>query len=69
MERAAMRIVRSTVSPALFYDGGHTLLVLALVLLVQLSRLAVGRTVGVWFIEQGLHRGGTENTERELFVE
>lgn len=51
-----MRIVRSTVSPALFYDGRHTLLVLPLVLLVQLGRLAVGWTVGVWFIKQGLGR-------------
>ena len=55
-ERAAMRIVRSTVSPALFYDGRHALLVLPLVLLVQLSCLTVGWTVGVWFIKQGLLR-------------
>lgn len=56
MERAAIRIVRSTVSPALFYDGRHTLLVLPLVLLVQLSCLTVGWTVGVWFIKQRLDR-------------
>lgn len=65
MERAAIRIVRSTVSPALFYDGRHTLLVLPLVLLVQLSCLTVGRTVWVWFIKQGL--GKRKYTEGENF--
>lgn len=63
MERAAIRIVRSTVSPALFYDGRHTFLILPLVLLVQLSCLAVGWTVGVWFIKQGLRRKGKINVE------
>lgn len=56
MERAAVGIVRSTVSPALFYNSRHALLVLPLVLLVELRSLTVGRTVGVWFIEQRLDR-------------
>lgn len=42
----------STVPPALFHDGRHTLLVLPLVLLVQLGRLTVSRTVWVWFVKQ-----------------
>lgn len=46
----------SAVSTALLHDGRHALLILPLVLLVQLSRLAVGRTVGVRLIKQGLTR-------------
>lgn len=56
MKREASRTVRSTVPPALFYNGRHAFLVLPLVLLVQLSCLAVGRTVGVWLIKQRLDR-------------
>ena len=67
MERAAIRIVRSTVSPALFYNGRHTLLVLPLVLLVELSRLAVGRTVGIWFIKQRLRMRGDKHWKWERF--
>lgn len=56
MERAVIRIVRSTVSPALFYNGRHTLLILPFVLLVELGCLTVGWTVGVWFIKQRLRK-------------
>lgn len=48
--------VRSAVSPALFHDSRNPLLILPLVLLVQLSCLTVGWTVGIWFIKQGLER-------------
>lgn len=46
----------SAVSTALLHDGRHALLVLPLVLLVELSGLTVGRTVGVRLIKQGLTR-------------
>lgn len=52
--REAITSIRSTVSPALFYDGRDAFLIFPFVLLVQLSCLAVGRTVGVWLIKQGL---------------
>lgn len=47
---------RSIIFTALFYNGIHTLFILPLVLLVQLSCLTVGWTVGVWFIKQRLCR-------------
>lgn len=47
---------RSIIFTALFYNGIHTLFILPLVFLVQLSCLTVGGTVGVWFIKQRLWR-------------
>lgn len=44
----------SAVSTALLHDGRHALLILPLVLLVELSGLTVGRTVGVRLIKEGL---------------
>lgn len=53
----------SALSTALLHDGRHALLVLPLVLLVELSGLTVGRTVGVRFIKQGLAK---KRQERHL---
>lgn len=41
----------STISPTLFYDGRNALLIFSLVLLVQLSCLAIGWTIRIWFIQ------------------
>lgn len=47
-----LALVVVEVEPALLNDGGHPLLVLSPVLLVQLCCQAVGRAVGVGLIQQ-----------------
>lgn len=61
---AGVGVVLGEVQPRLLDNGGHALLVLAPVLLVQLSGQTVGRAVGVRLVQQRLRQRTAEGGVR-----